>query len=293
MTVFRTSMIDKRVLYPLGVQGLYGRSDLFEGVVEGIDARLKDWARAMEAEAVHFPPEMTSQTLASSGYYKSFPQLIAGVHTFCDCADEAPKTLSDWQTKSSPSEFMLTPAACYPVYPLVKARGQVPAGGALLTVMSYCFRAEASNDLHRQQSFRMREFVRIGSPAEVEEFRRTWYSKAADFLAELGLTGTREVANDPFFGKEGRILKINQRVDELKYEMLVPVDVDQEAACISFNNHLDAMARKWDLQSTDAESQIHSGCVAFGLERLALAVFLRHGLSAAEWPDELRTFLRW
>jgi hypothetical protein len=35
-----------------------------------------------------------------------------------------------------------------------------------------------------------------------------------------------------------------------------------------------------------------SGCVGFGLERLALALFRHHGLDPAHWPEKARAALR-
>ena len=59
---------------------------------------------------------------------------------------------------------MLSPAACYPVYPIAAARGALPAGGLLFDIEADVFRHEPSRSLDRLQSFRMREFVRIGTP---------------------------------------------------------------------------------------------------------------------------------
>jgi hypothetical protein len=35
----------------------------------------------------------------------------------------------------------------------------------------------------------------------------------------------------------------------------------------------------------------HTGCVGFGLERLALALFKHHGLDVAGWPASVRGIL--
>jgi hypothetical protein len=36
---------------------------------------------------------------------------------------------------------------------------------------------------------------------------------------------------------------------------------------------------------------MHTGCVAFGMDRLALALFATHGLEAASWPEAPRKAL--
>src|SRR2546430_10196887 len=51
----------------------------------------------------------------------------------------------------------LSPAACYPVYPLIARRGAVPSDGLLFDVAADCFRREPSRALDRLQSFRSEE----------------------------------------------------------------------------------------------------------------------------------------
>ena len=55
-------------------------------------------------------------------------------------------------------QVVLTPAACYPVYPTLA--GDATCGGRLVDVMSYCFRHEPSEDAARMQMFRMHEHIR-------------------------------------------------------------------------------------------------------------------------------------
>jgi hypothetical protein len=35
----------------------------------------------------------------------------------------------------------------------------------------------------------------------------------------------------------------------------------------------------------------HTACVAFGMDRLAVALFATHGTDAAQWPASVRTAL--
>ena len=54
---------------------------------------------------------------------------------------------------------------------------------------------------------------------------------------------------------------------------------------MSFNYHRDHFGTKWGLR-TEAGEVAHTGCVAFGIDRLALALFSTHGLTwmSATWP---------
>jgi seryl-tRNA synthetase len=58
-------------------------------------------------------------------------------------------------------------------------------------------------------------------------------------------------------------------------------------ACMSFNYHQDHFATSWGLR-TAAGSTAHSCCVAFGLDRLTLALFVTHGLDLQSWPEAVR-----
>ena len=49
-----------------------------------------------------------------------------------------------------------------------------------------------------------------------------------------------DVANDPFFGRAGRMMVAGQREQGLKFELLIPItSVEKPTACLSFNYHQD------------------------------------------------------
>ena len=186
---------------------------------------------------------------------------------------------------------MLTPAACYPLYPLVAARGRLPGAGLLFDVASDCFRHEPSRDIDRFQSFRMREFVRIGSPEQVLEFRTRWMTRAPEIADLLGLTYKTDAASDPFFGRAGKLMAINQVEQSLKFELLIPVrSAEQPTACVSFNYHQNHFGKTWEI-ATAAGETAHTGCVAFGIDRLTLALLAAHGLDLRAWPATAREAL--
>jgi seryl-tRNA synthetase len=137
----------------------------------------------------------------------------------------------------------------------------------------------------------MREYVRIGTPEQVTAFRAVWLERGRDFVAQLALPFDVDLANDPFFGRAGRIMASSQRDQGLKFELLVPIEsVEKPTACLSFNYHQDHFGSLWgiDTQSGDVA---HTACVGFGLERLTLALFKHHGFDVASWPSGVRTAL--
>src|ERR1700732_2862756 len=94
----------------------------------GLHAAILHWGRKYRAQTVHFPPVMNRAHLEQNGYLKSFPQLAAALHGFT-CNDRGHATGEDL-----PTDLVMVPAACYPIYPMVAARGPLPADGALFNI---------------------------------------------------------------------------------------------------------------------------------------------------------------
>ena len=279
-----------------GVDGLYALDQRFESVVEAFDALVTRTAAKDGAEVVRFPPGMARQSFEKSGYLKSFPQLAGTVHAFCGDDAAHAELLAhaangeDWTGAQAPTEVVLTPAACYPLYPLIARRGDLPAGGGLFDVRSWCFRHEPSKDPARLQLFRMREFVRAGTSEEVLAFRARWLERGQALIASLDIPYTVDVANDPFFGRAGRMLKVNQRDQGLKFELLTPINPGGLTACLSFNYHQTHFGETWGLR-TASRQVAHTACVGFGLERVALALLRHHGFEPQAWPESIRRVL--
>jgi seryl-tRNA synthetase len=282
-----------------GVDGIYLRSQTFESVVEAVDAMVGRVGADDSPEVYRFPPTMAASALAQSGYLSTFPQLLGSIVCFCGNEADHRRLLrcveagESWTDKQETADLVLSPAACYPLYPMVAARGPLPQAGGLYDIHSWCFRHEPSHDPARMQSFRLREFVRIGGVDQVMTFREAWLARAQILVRELALPFAIELANDPFFGRSGRLMAEGQRDQKLKYELLVQInDASKGTACCSFNYHLNHFGEAWGIRLDDG-TEAHSGCVGFGLERFALALFQHHGLEPSDWPLAVRRALRW
>lgn len=281
---------------PMGVSGVYARSHQYEQVVDALQ-NLISRHRPPEAEVVRFPPVMSVRQLEKQGYLNSFPQLLGcvcclhGSEADIAAAADLAKKGEDWTQETRVADLVLIPAACYPIYPIAAKRGPVPSEGLIFDVAAECFRHEPSVDIDRLQSFRMREFVRIGSPADVAVFREQWIKRAASIVELLCLPFEFDRASDPFFGRIGQFMAANQVEQALKFELLIPVKTKgAPTACMSFNYHRDHFGKTWELLDKEGETA-HSGCVAFGIDRLALALFATHGLRVDEWPHMVRDAL--
>jgi seryl-tRNA synthetase len=164
----------------------------------------------------------------------------------------------------------------------------LPPAGRLFDVASYCFRHEPSKDPARMQIFRMREQVRVGGPDMARSFRDRWIERARELLSALGLPAEPAPANDPFFGRGGKLLAENQRQQELKYELVLPICSDERpTALMSFNYHQTHFGDVFRIRTAEGDVA-HTACVGFGMERIALALFKTHGCAPAAWPAEVR-----
>jgi seryl-tRNA synthetase len=282
---------------PMGADGVYARTRLYEDVLQ----RLADFItreRDPSAEVLRFPPVMSRAQLEKSGYLKSFPNLLGCVCSLHGSEREilaaagTHESGGDWTESLGASDLVLSPAACYPAYPIVARRGPLPPAGVIIDVAADCFRQEPSRALDRLRSFRMREYVRIGAPEDIHAFRERWMRRAGEMAAELALPCQLDVASDPFFGRVGQVMAVSQRQNSLKFELLIPFAPGAKpTACMSFNYHQDHFGLVWNLRRANGELA-HTGCVAFGMDRLAVAMFCVHGLAPARWPESARRALR-
>lgn len=289
-------LVDARLLTRTGVHGVYARGETFERVRLAFDALVTRAAATEAPEALYFPPLLPRAQLERNGYLGSFPHLAGTVFAFEGDEADAARQLElasahqDWSVFQRMSDMVLLPAACYPLYPAVAARGPLPVDGVTLdTGDSYVFRHEPSTDPARMQIFHMREIVRVADRDTVLEWRAAWRARAQQLLGSLGLEVELDVASDPFFGRSGRLLAAQQRDQELKWELLAPVAGGKATAIASSNYHQDHFGVTYEIATADGEVA-HTGCMAFGEERVTLALLRAHGLDLRDWPaDTLAT----
>jgi seryl-tRNA synthetase len=291
---FLRDLVGAGYLIESGVAGVYGRGEEFERVRLGFDAKVTAAAAAEEPEHMVFPPLLPRRQLEDVGYLQSFPHLACTVFAFEGdeeaAADQERRAEAheDWSGYQRMTDLVLKPAACYPVYPAIAARGALAPGGVMVDAGgTYVFRHEPSGDPARLQAFHQREIVRIGEPETVVEWRDRWRDRALDLLRSVGLDAQPDVASDPFFGRAGRLLARSQRAQELKFEVQVPIAGPEPTAVASFNYHQDHFSSVYGIEVDAAdggERTAHTACLGFGLERITLALVREHGLDQGRWP---------
>ena len=293
---FLDVLVGAGLLLPTGVPGIYGRGGVFEDTLLAFDGFVTRETAADGAEVVRFPPVLPRTNLETTGYLKSFPHLAGSVFSFAGDEDEAfelgqrASRHEDWADLQTMTAVTLIPAACYPVYPWVAAAGPLPELGRLVDICCYCFRNEPSGDPARMQSFRQREHVRLATPDEVSSWHRGWVERGGEILVSVGLVTEAVVANDPFFGRAGRMLAANQRDQGLKLERVYPIAGERPTAIMSINYHQDHFGVDFGIKTANGETA-HSACFGFGLERITLALFRTHGTEPASWPTDVRAKL--
>jgi seryl-tRNA synthetase len=282
-------------LIPSGVAGLYGRGGDFEGIIEHFEAYITRRGADLGAEVMRFPPVLPRRTYEATDHLETMPNLMGSVHSFLGGEAEHVELAArareggDWTALLGATEVMLVPAACYPLYPT--ATGTLPEGGRTVDLLAFVFRHEPSDDPARMQIFRQREYVRLGTPEQAVAHRDEWLRRAEEMHESVGLRVKRVLANDPFFGRGGRMMKATQREQDLKYELVAPVASEERPTAITSSNcHLDHFGLAFDIRTSDG-AVAHSACVGFGLERIALALLAEHGMDPDRWPSEVRSVL--
>lgn len=289
---FHDALVAHGLIIPTGVAGGWGRGPVFEDILNRFDAKVMREAAGDGATELTFPPIIARTMIERLGYLDNFPQLSGSIHSFFGKelqARELSQRVHDgqrWEDLLDITESMLIPAACYPVYPIFS--GLLPEGGRLITVKGWCYRHEPSAEPTRLQSFRMREFIRVGRPDEVEDWRDGWLERGLALLRSLALPVESDVANDPFFGRAGKMMAASQREQRLKFEIVVPViSATAPTAICSFNWHQEHFTSTFGIRAA-GDQVAHTACLGFGLERVTLALLKTHGLDPAAWPDAVR-----
>lgn len=292
---FADELVQAGLLIRTGVKGVVARSGVFEEVLLQFGHGLSRVARPLGPEVLRFPPIFNRAHYCRINHIHNFPDLMGSVHVFTGGEREHREMLrkfddaEDWTRDLQAGETMLLPAACYPLYPT--ATGTLGRAGRMVDLESYVFRHEPSDDPARLQIFRMREFVRMGDPDQALAHRDQWLERGQALLREIGLPAEIVVANDPFFGRGGRLSKATQREQALKFELVVPIcSTEKPTAVSSSNYHMDYFGHAFDIFSADGQ-HAHTSCIGFGLERVTLALFKTHGLDPRTWPASVRAWL--
>ena len=271
-------------------QGTVGRSGAFMRLLNRLDDLLERLAaREFQAVSQSYNSLVPSDWLRRAGYFASFPHSVTfavhlkedfeAIERFGQRHRQGEDPVFEDVGEIAPPEYCLSPAVCYHTYGALMGQS-LPAGTvSAFTAHGRCFRYESKNltGLDRLWEFSMREIVWLGVRDEVLAARERAINVIWRLVELLDLSARLETACDPFFASDFPSLRFFQLANDLKYELKVDTSPDVSIACASFNYHERFFGTRFEIGAGDGEPA-HTGCTAFGLERLLYACVCQHGL---------------
>ncbi len=277
---------------PLGT-GRYAFGPRLVALMAALDARIGEIAAALAAPAFAFPALIGADVLDRCQYFRNFPTALsfvshlredhASIREFAREARWSEGRLEFDATRLSPVDCLLAPSVCFHWYACLSGR---TLGSQTITAKGRCFRYESANltGLERLWDFTMREVIFAGPPEYVSAQRQACLDRSVALLDALGLAYEVTTATDPFFADVYAAQAAYQQGFELKYELLAPLPYCGRSLAVgSLNYHQDFFGRSFGIQTGSAPA--HTGCLGFGLERLALAFIAQHGVDEGAWPE--------
>jgi len=283
--------------------GVYTLGPLVTRLIQFFEEQFIELADSFGAAPYRFPTLIPARYLERVNYFRAFPHsltFVTHLRENLDAIDDfSQHAACDEHGLTTPPEsfakfqMLLSPAVCYHLY-FSLADKPLPGGQLAATAVGNCFRYESINlaSLERMWNFTMREVIFVGPKEFVLQNRETGRERMRAFFEEIGLAYRVESANDPFFIGEFKKQAAFQSAFQLKFEIRARLPFkDGTLAVGSYNYHQDFFGRSLNITLPDG-SPAHTGCIAFGLERIAFAFLAQYGLDAAKWPEAVRKGVR-
>jgi seryl-tRNA synthetase len=297
-------LIAKEAAFPVA-EGQVALGEPLLSLMDALDRVVRDIAVTEFGGCEHrYPTLIPIGALSRCGYFTSFPQYVwvasrlkADVDNYREFVSEASASQdigADILSRCSPVDYCLPPTMCYHTFNQYTGRN-IPDTLSVVTARGKSFRHEARyhRTLARLWDFTIREIVFLGARDVVLKARERFLNRGLELMNALGLSGRCEVATDPFFANADSSTQItSQRLLELKYEIQLDIGAGDSISIASFNFHERFFGESFGITLPDASSTF-SGCVGFGLERLAFALVCQHGVDPLGWPESVRQALRW
>ncbi len=282
-------------------QGIFTIGPMLTRLIDFFESEFIDLAKSFGAEPYRFPTLIPASYLEKVNYFHAFPHSL----TFATHLREDLDVIQDFSDHASCDEHgidvsmdsfsnvqaMLSPAVCYHLY-FALADKPLLNDQLVATAVGNCFRYESSNlvSLERLWNFTMREIIFVGSREFVLENRETARKRMEEKFARLGLAYRVETANDPFFVGEFKQAAF-QNAFQLKFEIRASLPFKNSTIAVgSYNYHQDFFGRNLNISLSNGKPA-QTGCVAFGLERIAYAFLAQYGLDVRTWPKSIREVL--
>ncbi|MBF0215268.1 MAG: hypothetical protein HQM00_17200 [Magnetococcales bacterium] len=282
--------------------GLFSLGPKVASLCRYFENRLFEVGLSQGAGIHRFPALVPAAFLDRIQYFKNFPHSLSfASHLRADleiverfasetvCRDGA---IHPAEGSLAGIRQILAPTVCHHFY-LFLANRVLPCDPMVATAQGHCFRYESINmhSLERLWGFTMWEVIFVGSAPRVKESLTQAGLALHALLAEWGLAYRLENATDPFFIREFGAQSGFQNIYDLKYEYRARLPFKEGTlAAGSRNYHQDFFGRHMGITLPDGRFA-HSGCIGFGLERLAFAFLAQHGTAFEKWPETVRAGL--
>ncbi|RKA27960.1 Amino acid--[acyl-carrier-protein] ligase 1 [Listeria monocytogenes] len=233
-------------------------SNTIKAEISKIDETLLKLFSFLNFQEMSFPNLISESILEKIDYINSFGKYLFNVSQEQD---------------SNGQKNYLTPAACLHIYPFIANNRVLMNESMFFTTRNRCFRNEVDcNEFIRKKEFEMREFIIFSeSNKDIVKLRHEMMMKFAAYLDELQIEYSIELATDHFSDPDNK-LKLFQEIGKTKYEFVVSYE-NISYSIASFNLHGDHFTNNFSIKTSD-EVELNSGCVAFGLDRLAYTLLL-------------------
>jgi hypothetical protein len=278
--------------------GRYGLGPMPLRLLEYFDRRVKQLAQADGTPERRFPSLIGADTLDKCRYFHSFPHSLGlvshlredleAIQRFAQEAKWDGDHLDAPDGVLGPVKCVLSPAVCFHHYAWLENQASCPDHA--ITALGKCFRYESGNltGLERLWDFSMREVIWVGAPDHVLGQRERFIERATALLDDWGFNYQIISATDPFFIDNYSAQALYQQAFDLKFEVVVPLPYKAKGLAVgSFNYHQDFFGRSLNITRA-GEEPVHTGCMAWGLERLVVAFLAQYGLEPASWPAAVR-----
>ena len=274
--------------------GRFGLGPRLVRLVQFFDAGIARLAERFPAEPFQFPSLIGAEALDRCRYLKQFPHSLTvaahlredleAIQSFARSVKWEGDHLECDRSSLAPVKTLLAPSVCFHFYAWLQDR-TLPSAQTI-TAIGKCFRYESGNlgGLERLWDFTMREVIFVGSREHVLAEREKAVKLTTELFDEWGFQYEIESATDPFFIEDFASQKTFQLAFDLKFEVRASLPYKNGSlAAGSFNYHQDFFGRSFEIREEGGEP-VHTGCIGFGLERLALAFLAQYGFDQSRWP---------
>jgi len=263
-------------------------------VMQELDGFFRRYALSLGAEEQAYPTTVPVSSMLQNGYIGNFPHhalMVARVHNDLGALTQLAQVGKDGEVGADlmhGAGQMLSPTVCYHCFEALRSQ-DVATVGTTYTATAHCHRWEgpATEGLARLQTFTMREIVFFGTPEEVDDVKVKIMEHACDTFTRWGVGFRLMTATDPFFAVNAETKRAFQSMQALKHELRIVLPFSGDTlACASFNNHKDTLVGAYQIGHSGCD-KLYSGCVGYGFERMAYALFAHFGLMPAKWPEAI------